>query len=165
MYSRAAVEDNNGGKRAKLPAANFPPKDSGWRPLSSPAHRLQHTMLYQTTPYHTVACLTLLCHTLPYHANSCQLRHYHDPQLSTTLKSPGATALSFEFATRQLIQTLIPVSLRTLCSPQLNTFLQTRQEYTLQVEPSGLYPSLIRYEIAAEQLPNKTPIYGHSAEH
>ena len=41
----------------------------------------------------------------------------------TTPKSPGAVAHSFEFATRQLIQTLIPQT-RTLCTLklQLDTF-------------------------------------------
>ena len=44
-------------------------------------------------------------------------------QHPTTPKSPGAVAHSFEFATRQLIQTLIPQT-RTLCTLklQLNTF-------------------------------------------
>ena len=45
-------------------------------------------------------------------------------QHPTTPKSPGAVAHSFEFATRQLIQTLIPQT-RTLCTLKLqqNTFL------------------------------------------
>ena len=57
----------------------------------------------------------------------------------TTPKSPGAVAHSFEFATRQLIQTLIPQT-RTLCTLKLqqNTFLHEHtQEFranTLKVQ-------------------------------
>ena len=62
-----------------------------------------------------------------------------DPTHPTTPKSPGAVAHSFEFATRQLIQTLIPQT-RTLCTLKLqqNTFLHEHtQEFranTLKVQ-------------------------------
>ena len=113
MYS--TVQYSPTSKRARQPGANFPPKDSGWRALSSPAHRLQHNITDHNKPYQKpYRHHTIPYHTIPYPNNIISLssparRLQHTLQLSTPLKNPGDTVQPFEIATRQLIQTLILV--------------------------------------------------------
>ena len=158
MYS--TVQYSPTSKRARQPGANFPPKDSGWRALSSPAHRLQHTM----KPYHTILYHTT--NVIPRHARvqhkplsftiqQKRIQHHTMPQASTafhdTQKGFAAPLLNLQ-RDNLFSQTLIPIPSSYSCSSSSTEhfFANRRSEYILQVELSGLYPILIRYETSCQ---------------